>query len=71
LLLEVGDAPKPSAGARYGFYHAGFKVGNSLEELKNVLEELKSAGVTIKGMIDHPVSKSIYVLEPDDNEIEL
>ena len=71
LLIEVGDGPRPSSGARRGFYHAGFKVGDSIEELKKVLAELKSAGVSIKGMSDHTVSKSIYTLDPDGNEIEL
>ncbi len=71
LLIEVGTAPGPPTGARRGFYHAGFKVGDSMEELKKVLAELKNAGIEINGMSDHTVSKSIYVFDPDGNEIEL
>ena len=71
LLIEVGDAPGPSPGPRRGFYHAGFKIGDSVEELKSAHEELEVAGVPIKGKSDHTVSKSLYVLDPDGNEIEL
>ena len=34
LLIEVGDRPGPPPGPRRGFYHAGFKIGDSLDELK-------------------------------------
>lgn len=71
LLIEVGDAPGPPPGPRRGFYHAGFKIGDSLDELKKAYHELLSAGVQVKGMSDHTISKSIYLHDPDGNEIEL
>ena len=71
LLIEVGDAPGPPPGPRRGFYHAGFKIGDSLDELKKAYHELLSAGVKVKGMSDHTISKSIYLHDPDGNEIEL
>ena len=71
LLIEVGDRPGPSPGPRRGFYHAGFKIGDSLDELKKAYHELLSAGVQVKGMSDHTISKSIYLHDPDGNEIEL
>ena len=71
LLIEVGDAPGPQPGPRRGFYHAGFKIGDSLDELKEAYHELHSAGVQVKGMSDHTVSKSLYLHDPDGNEIEL
>lgn len=71
LLIEVGDAPGPPPGPRRGFYHAGFKIGDSIDELKKAHDELQAAGVTVKGLSDHTVSKSLYVLDPDGNEIEL
>ena len=71
LLIEVGDAPGPPPGPRRGFYHAGFKIGDSLDELKKAYRELLSAGVQVKGMSDHTISKSIYLHDPDGNEIEL
>ena len=71
LLIEVGDAPGPQPGPRRGFYHAGFKIEDSLDELKEAYHELHSAGVQVKGMSDHTVSKSLYLHDPDGNEIEL
>ena len=71
LLIEVGDAPGPPPGPRRGFYHAGFKIGDSLDELKKAYRELYSAGIQVKGMSDHTISKSIYLHDPDGNEIEL
>ena len=71
LLIQVGDAPGPLRGRRLGLYHVGIKVGDSLEELRLVRDELVAAGVRIVGMSDHTVSQSIYVEDPDGNEVEL
>ena len=71
LSIEIGDAPGPPPGPRRGVYHAGFKIGDSLDELKKAYRELYSAGIQVKGMSDHTISKSIYLYDPDGNEIEL
>lgn len=71
LLIEVGDAPGPSTGHRLGLYHIGIKIGDSLEELRTAKTELERAGVTIIGMSDHTVSQSLYLADPDGNEVEL
>ena len=52
-------------------YHIGIKVGDSLDELQAVRDELTSVGIEISGMSDHTVSKSIYLEDPDGNEVEL
>ena len=71
LLIEVGDAPKIPEGRRIGFYHVAFKIGDSIEELKSAYKELIKQEIKIVGISDHSVSKSIYLLDPDGNEIEL
>jgi catechol 2,3-dioxygenase len=71
LLIEVGDAPAPPSGRRLGLYHIGIKIGDSLEELRAAKQELERAGVTISGMSNHTVSQSLYLHDPDGNEIEL
>lgn len=71
LLIEVGDAPGPPPGRRRGLYHIGIKVGDSLDELRTAKKELEQAGVAIAGMSDHTVSQSLYLADPDGNEIEL
>jgi catechol 2,3-dioxygenase len=73
LLIEVGEAPRVplSAGPRLGLYHIGIKIGDSLQELRAAKTELERAGVRITGMSDHTVSQSLYVVDPDGNEVEL
>ena len=71
LLIEVGQVPKPPKVHRLGFYHIGIKIVDSLDELSLVRKELISAGIEIIGMSDHTVSQSIYVSDPDSNEVEL
>lgn len=71
LLIQVGDVPGPASGPRRGLYHIGIKVGDSLDELRTAKQELEEAGVSIEGMSDHTVSQSLYLKDPDGNEVEL
>jgi catechol 2,3-dioxygenase len=71
LLIQVGDAPGPPAGRRRGLYHIGIKVGDNLDDLRHAKRELEGAGVPIDGMSDHTVSQSLYLRDPDGNEVEL
>jgi len=70
-LIQVGEAPGPLQGRRRGLYHIGIKVGDSLDELRSAKNELEQAGVQIDGMSDHTVSQSLYLRDPDGNEVEL
>ncbi|MHB8482683.1 MAG: VOC family protein [Nitrospiria bacterium] len=72
LLIEVGEgAQPPPSGRRTGLYHIGIKIGDDLETLKKAKKELEEAKVPITGMSDHTVSQSIYILDPDGNEVEV
>lgn len=72
LLIEVGpDAAPIPAGPRVGMYHIGLKIGDHDDDLRAALAELQAAGVTIAGASDHTVTHSLYILDPDGNEIEL
>ena len=72
LLIEVGqDAAPLPAGRRVGMYHFGLKVGDSDDELRAALATLETAGVTVLGASDHTVTHSLYIADPDGNEIEL
>jgi catechol 2,3-dioxygenase len=53
-----------------GLYHFGLKVGESDDELRQVLQQLREAGVPIVGMSDHGVSHSVYTEDSDGNEVE-
>ena len=72
LLIEVGpDAAPIPAGPRVGMYHFGLKVGESDDELREALATCQASGVRIVGSSDHTVTHSLYILDPDGNEIEL
>ncbi|MBP7005848.1 VOC family protein [Patescibacteria group bacterium] len=71
LLIEVGGIPQPPQRLKPGLYHIGFKIGDSPEDVKNAFRELKNKGIPILGTGDHTVTHSIYILDPDGNELEL
>jgi catechol 2,3-dioxygenase len=72
LLLEVGETATPvPGGRRVGLYHFGLKVGETDDELRDALETLRREDVPIIGMTDHGVTHSLYIADPDGNEIEL
>ena len=71
LLIQVGEVPGPLQGRRRGLYHIGIKIGDSLDELRSAKRELEQAGVQIDGMSDHTVSQSLYLHDPDGNEVEV
>lgn len=71
LLIEVGGTAKEEGYPTPGLYHIGFKIGNTDEELKEAMRELSEKEVTIVGSADHHVTHSLYVLDPDNNELEL
>ena len=71
LLIEVGDANGPLSGKRIGLYHVGWKVGESLDALREVRDRIIDMGYSIDGQSDHTVSQSLYLRDPDGNEIEL
>jgi catechol-2,3-dioxygenase len=52
-------------------YHFGLKVGDTDDELRDALATLHEHGVTILGASDHGVTHSLYIADPDGNEIEL
>src|SRR3989304_6717088 len=44
LLIEVGTAPGPLHGKRIGLYHVGWKVGESLDDLRRTRDRLQAHG---------------------------
>ena len=72
LLIEVGENAQPiPSGRRVGMYHFGLKVGDTDDELRAMLARLQEAEVTIVGASDHGITHSLYILDPDGNELEL
>jgi catechol-2,3-dioxygenase len=72
LLIEVGPTAAPlPRGRRLGLYHFGLKVGETDDDLRAARDELMAAGARIVGATDHGVTHSLYIEDPDGNEIEL
>jgi catechol-2,3-dioxygenase len=72
LLIEVGEgAARTPSGTRTGLYHIGLKIGDRDEELVEAIERLSDAGVAVTGAADHTVTHSLYLADPDGNEVEL
>jgi catechol 2,3-dioxygenase len=72
LLIEVGqDATPIPPSPRVGMYHFGLKIGTTDDELREALQTLVDAGANVVGSADHGVTHSLYITDPDGNEIEL
>ncbi len=72
LLIEVGpNATDIPPFPRVGMYHFGLKVGESDDELRAALETCTRNNVKVVGASDHTVTHSLYIEDPDGNEIEL
>lgn len=72
LLIEVGPQAAPlNQGHRLGLYHFGLKIGDTDQDLQRALEHLEKHQVPLLGATDHTVSHSLYISDPDGNEIEL
>lgn len=71
LLIEVGDAGGPPMGKRIGLYHVGWKIGENLDVLRQARDHILQLGYAIDGQSDHTVSRSLYLRDPDGNEVEL
>jgi catechol-2,3-dioxygenase len=72
LLIEVGeDAAGQPPGRRVGLYHFGLKIGDSDDALRAALSTLEANDVDVVGASDHTVTHSLYITDPDGNEIEL
>ena len=71
LLIQVGEADGPLRGRRIGLYHVGWKIGENLDVLREARDRLTSLGYVVEGLSDHTVSQSLYLHDPDGNEVEL
>lgn len=71
LLIEVGGTPREKQHPEPGLYHIGFKIGDSTDDVRKAKDELTAAGVRMVGTADHGVTHSLYILDPDGNELEL
>jgi catechol-2,3-dioxygenase len=70
-LMEVGSgAPSPRGNAT-GLAHVAFKVGSTMEEFSLARRLLEESGGPVLYEAERGHSRSVHVLDPDGNEIEL
>ncbi len=69
-ILEVSGDGGKSSKKEVGLDHVAFSIGTSLDELREAHAYLTEQGITTTP-IDHEVTKSLYMSDPDGNGIEL
>jgi catechol 2,3-dioxygenase len=69
-ITAVGDDAPNAPEQAPGLLHVAFKVGNSLDELREARARLEAAGLDAIAF-DHVVTQSLYVADPDGNMVEL
>jgi catechol 2,3-dioxygenase len=69
-ILEVSGEGSSHAATSVGLHHVAFKIGDSLDELREAKALLEGAGVVVTP-IDHEVTKSLYFDDPDGNNLEV
>jgi catechol 2,3-dioxygenase len=70
-LIEIGPAARVPEHGAAGLAHVAFKVGESVDALSFVRNVLDAAGTPVLYEAERALSKSVHVLDPDGNEIEL
>jgi catechol 2,3-dioxygenase len=70
-LMELGEFAPSSDPEATGLAHVAFKIGDALDEYRSMKTALAAAGVTVLYEADRAFTKSLHLLDPDENEIEL
>jgi catechol-2,3-dioxygenase len=65
--LATGETPLPS---QPGLHHTAWQV-DSFAELQAAHRELGELGIDVKSVVEHNVSRSLYVEDPDGNRVEI
>ena len=68
-VVAIGDDAEDAPAKAAGLLHVAFKIGDSIDELREARAELEGAGLEVRAR-DHAISKSIYFNDPDGNCIE-
>src|SRR5262245_58152354 len=69
-VMEVSGEGSNQSPSTVGLDHVAFNIGKTLDELKQAKAKLDAAGIA-SVPIDHEVSKSLYLKDPDGNGVEL
>ena len=68
--FAIMESPDTGDAEKSGLHHVAFKIGTTLDDLKSAKQYLEDKGVETDP-IDHVVTQSLYISDPDGNGIEL
>jgi catechol 2,3-dioxygenase len=68
--FAISESPELGNESASGLDHVAFKIGDSIEDLVDAKRWMEEHGIDVMP-IDHNVTKSIYISDPDGNGIEL
>jgi catechol 2,3-dioxygenase len=69
-LMEVGAGAEEPKGRQVGLAHVAFRLKDDAE-LIGAYRELKERRVPISFTVHHGITKSVYFLDPDGNQLEV
>lgn len=69
--IALFAAPEGAERGRVGLSHIAFQIEGGLSELKELKGRLEEMGATVSRTTDHTITKSVYFLDPDGNELEI
>jgi catechol-2,3-dioxygenase len=70
-LVEAGGSARADHPVYRGLNHIGFKAGSHVDDLRRMRDWLIGHDTAPHGYVDHRVCKSLHVVDPDGNDIEL
>lgn len=68
-VIAIGDDAQNPPSKSAGLFHVAFKIGESVDELREAKLKLEAAGLKVEAY-DHVVTKSLYFNDPDGNPLE-
>jgi len=69
--IAVIKVPDDQPVGSSGLSHTALEIEGGEAELRELYDRLKSQGAQVEFTADHVISKSVYVLDPDGNRIEI
>ena len=69
-VMQVSGDGKRAGESSVGLDHVAFNIGTNLDELREAKAKLDAAGIAMRP-VDHEVSQSLYIEDPDGNGVEL
>lgn len=70
-MLLVHSPAIESASPRQPLYHTAWRVGEGMDALRETKRRLDRLDIPVDGSVDHHVSWSLYLRDPEGNQVEL